>query len=77
LAISNCTFDIFAATIHIWRISRMGRECSTKGEKIYRLLVGKSDGNRPLGRPRRRWEDDVKFDLREIEWGGVDWIGLA
>jgi hypothetical protein len=40
--------------------------------KAYRLLVGKPEGKRPLGRPRRRW-----VDLLEIGWGGVDWIGLA
>jgi hypothetical protein len=38
----------------------------------YRLLVGKSEGNRTLGRPRRRWVDDIKMDLLEIGWGGVD-----
>jgi hypothetical protein len=43
----------------------------------YRLLVGKPEGKRPLGRPRRMWVDDIKMDLREIGWGGVDWIGLA
>jgi transcription termination factor 2 len=43
----------------------------------YRLLVGKPEGKRPLGRPRRRWVDNVKMDLLEIGWGGVDWIGLA
>jgi hypothetical protein len=44
---------------------------------VYRLLVGKPEGKRPLGRPRRRWMDNIKMDLSEIEWGGVDWIGLA
>jgi hypothetical protein len=44
---------------------------------VYRLLVGKPEGKRPLGRPRRRWIDNIKMDLLEIEWGGVDWIGLA
>jgi hypothetical protein len=49
------------------------------GEKriAYRLLVGKPEGKRPLGRPRRRWMDNIKMDLLEIGWGGVDWIGLA
>jgi hypothetical protein len=49
------------------------------GEKrnVYRLLVGTSEGKRPLGRPRRRWVDNIKMDLLEIGWGGVDWIGLA
>jgi hypothetical protein len=43
----------------------------------YRALVGKPEGRRPLGRPRRRWEDNIKIDLREIGWGGMDWINLA
>jgi hypothetical protein len=49
------------------------------GEKrnAYRLLVGKPEGKRPLGRPRRRWVDNIKVDLLEIGWGGVDWIGLV
>jgi hypothetical protein len=40
----------------------------------YRILVRKPEGKRPLGRPRRRWVDNIKMDLREIEWDGVDWI---
>jgi hypothetical protein len=49
------------------------------GEKrnVYRLLVGKPEGKRPLGRPRRRWIDNIKKDLLEIGWNVVDWIGLA
>jgi hypothetical protein len=43
----------------------------------YRLLVGKPEGKRPLGRPRRRWVDNVRVDLRQVGWGDVDWIGLA
>jgi hypothetical protein len=43
----------------------------------YSLLLGKPDGRRPLGRPRRRWVDNIKMDLLEIGWGSVDWIGLA
>jgi hypothetical protein len=43
----------------------------------YRILVGKPEGKRPLGRPRRRWEDNIKLDLREIGWGGMDWIDLT
>jgi hypothetical protein len=39
--------------------------------------VGKPEGKRPLGKPRRRWEDNVHMDLREIEWGGMDWIDVA
>jgi hypothetical protein len=49
------------------------------GEKrdTYRLLVGKPEGKRPLGRPRRRWVDNTRMDLGEVGWGDVDWIGLA
>jgi hypothetical protein len=49
------------------------------GEKrnAYRLLVGKPEGKRPLGRPRRRWVHNIKMDLLEIDWGGADWIGLG
>jgi hypothetical protein len=43
----------------------------------YRILVGKPESKRPLGRPRRRWVDSVKLDLREIGWRGMDWIDLA
>jgi hypothetical protein len=57
----------------------MGRECSTNGEKrnAYRTLVGKREGKRPLGRPRRRWVDNVEMHLRELGWDGMDWIDLA
>jgi hypothetical protein len=44
---------------------------------VYRVLVGKPEGERPLERPRRRWEDGLKMDLREIGWGSVEWIHLA
>jgi hypothetical protein len=52
----------------------MGREYSTNGEKkhVYRILVGKPEGKRPLGRPRLRWVDNIKIDLREIPWDGMD-----
>ena len=43
----------------------------------YRVLVGKLEGRRALDRPRRRWEDNVNTDLRQVEWGDVDWIDLA
>jgi hypothetical protein len=42
--------------------------------KVYKVLVGKPEGKIPLGRPRRRWEDGIRMDLREIGLGGVDWI---
>jgi hypothetical protein len=44
---------------------------------VYRVLVGRTDGKRPLGRPRRRWEDNIKLDLREIGIDGANWIQLA
>ena len=49
------------------------------GEKriVYRVLVKKPEGRRPLGRPRRRWEDNIKMELQEIGCGGMDWIELA
>jgi hypothetical protein len=49
------------------------------GEKrnAYRLVVGKPEGSRPLGRPRRRWLDNIRMDLVEMGWGDVAWIGLA
>jgi hypothetical protein len=53
-------------------VARMGERRGT-----YRALVGKPEGRRPLGRPRRRWEDNIKLDLREVGWGGMDWIYLA
>jgi hypothetical protein len=43
----------------------------------YRILVGKPERKRPLGRPRRRWVDNIKIDLRDIRWAGIDWIDLA
>jgi hypothetical protein len=57
----------------------MDRACSTHEEKLnaYRIFVRKPEGKRPLGRPRRRWVDNIKMDLREIGWHGGDWIDLA
>jgi hypothetical protein len=49
----------------------------TEKRNVYRLLVGKPEGKRPLGRPRRRWIDNIKMDLTEIGLSVVDWIGLA
>jgi hypothetical protein len=48
-----------------------------KKRNAYRILVGKADGKRPLGKPRRRWEDSVMMDLREVGWGGMGWIQLS
>ena len=59
--------------------NEMGGACSAYGERrgLYRVLVGKAEGKRPLGRPRLRWEDNIKMDLQEVGCGGVDWIKLA
>jgi hypothetical protein len=53
-------------------VARMGED-----RKVYKVLVGKPEVRRPLGRPRRRWEDGIRMDLREIGLGGVDWIRLS
>jgi hypothetical protein len=46
------------------------------GRGVYKVLVGKPEGKKPLGRPRHRWEDGIKMDLREIGWGGRVWSGF-
>jgi len=53
-------------------VARMGER-----RGVYRVLVGKPEGKRPLGRPRRRWDDNVKMDLQEVGCEGMDWIELA
>jgi hypothetical protein len=57
----------------------MGRACSTNEERrnAYSILVGKPEARRQLGSPRRRWVDNIKIDLREIEWDGMDWIDVS
>jgi hypothetical protein len=61
------------------RRMRRAAHVAHMGEKrnAYRILVGKLEGRRPLGRPRRRWVDNIKIDLRETGWDGVDWVDLA
>ena len=51
--------------------------CTRERRGVYRVLVGKPEGKRPLGRPRRRWEDNIKMDLQEVGCEGMDWIELA
>jgi len=51
--------------------------CMGEMRSVYKILVGKPEGKRPLGRPRRRWEDNIKIDLQEVGCGVVDWIELA
>ena len=53
-------------------VARMGEE-----RGVYRVLVGKPEGRRPLGRPRRRWVDNIRMDLLEVGCGYMDWIGLV
>jgi hypothetical protein len=61
------------------RRMRWAGHVARTGEKrnAYGILVGKPEGKRPLGRPRRRWVNNIKMDLDEIEWGGMDWIDLV
>ncbi|KAJ4451807.1 hypothetical protein ANN_03281 [Periplaneta americana] len=56
----------------VGHVARMG-----ESRNAYRVLVGRPEENRPLGRPRRRWEDNIKMDLREVEYDGREWINLA
>jgi hypothetical protein len=53
-------------------VARMGEK-----KNAYRLFMGKPEGRRPLGRPRHRWVDNIRMDVREVGWADVDWIGLA
>jgi hypothetical protein len=48
-----------------------------EGRGAYRILVGRPEGRKPLGRPRRRWEDNIKMDLQKVGWGDMDWIDMA
>jgi hypothetical protein len=61
------------------RRMRWAEHVARMGEKrdAYRLLVGKPEGKRPLGGPRRRWVDNIRIDVGEVGWSDVDWIGLA
>jgi len=65
---NNCNFS-----------KRWAEHVALMGEErgVYRVLVGKPEGRRPLGRPRRRWVDNIKTDLQEVGFGYMDWIGLA
>jgi hypothetical protein len=59
----------------VGHVARMG-----EGRNVYRVLVGNQEGKRPLGRPRRRWEDGIKMDIREIGWGvwsGFSWLMMG
>jgi hypothetical protein len=71
---STCIIRIIMSRRMRWagHVARMGEK-----RNAYRILVGKPVGKRPLGRPRRRWVDNIRMDLREIGWGGTDWIDVA
>jgi hypothetical protein len=72
--------DLYSSPNIVWMIKsrrmRWAGHLARIGEKrvVYRVLVGKPEGKRPLGRPRRRWEDNINADLQEVGCGGVDWI---
>ena len=59
------------------RIKRWAGHVTRIGRGVHRVLVGKPEGKRPLGRPRRRWEDNIKMDLQEVGGGCGDWMELA
>jgi hypothetical protein len=71
---SSSIFRIIKSRRMRWagNVARMGEK-----RNAYRLLVGKPEGKSPLGRPRRRWVDNIRMDLVEVGWCDVDWIGLA
>jgi CRISPR/Cas system-associated protein Cas7 (RAMP superfamily) len=66
--------EFYAILYKTWaeHLARMGER-----RGVYRVVVGKPEGKRPLGRPRRRWESNIKMDLQDVGCGGMDWIGLA
>ena len=75
--------DLYSSPKIVWVIKsrrmRWAGHVARMGEwrGVYRVLVGKPEGRRPLGRPRRRWEDNIRMDLREVGCGCVDWMELA
>jgi hypothetical protein len=73
--------DLYSSstTVRVIKSRRNERSgtCSSDRNGVYRGLVGKPEGKRPLGRPRRKWDDNIKVDLQEVVCGGMDWIGLA
>jgi hypothetical protein len=75
--------DLYCSPSVVWmtksRRMRWAGHVARMGERrgVYRVLVGKHEGKRPLGRPRRRWEANIKMDVEEVVCGGMDWIELA
>jgi len=76
-------YNLYCSPNIVWVIKskrmRWAGHVARMGERrgVYRVLVGKPEGKRPLGRPEHRWEDNIKMDLQEVECGGMDWIELA
>jgi hypothetical protein len=76
-------YDLYSSpiTVRVIKLRRMrwARHVARMGKRrsVYRVLVGKPEGIRPLGKPRRRWKDDIKMDIQEIGYEGMDWIELA
>jgi len=66
-----------SASSEWWVISELHLLWSREERGVYRVLLGKPGGRRPLGRPRRRWVDNIRMDLQEVGCGCMDWIGLA
>ena len=69
IKILNSILQLLVSSLDMWRVWVRRRG--------YRVFVGKPEGKRPLGRPRRRWVDNIRMDLQEVGCGHVDWIGLA
>jgi hypothetical protein len=68
----SCLLFELECTEWAWHLERLGKE-----RGVYRVWVRKPEGRRPLGRPMRRWEDNIRVDLQEVRCGGMDWSGLA
>jgi len=73
--------DLYFSPNIIWVINsrrmRWAGHVACMGGGTYRVLMGKSEGKRPLGRLRRRWDDNIKINLQEVRWGDIDWIDLV
>jgi hypothetical protein len=71
--------SFITCTLLLVKEDKMGVRCNKNGERMnaYRILVGTPEGKSPLGRPRGGWVENIKMDLREIEWSGMDWIDLV
>jgi len=80
LSFKNHQFVIFSSSTHTRKLlaGKAQRDCVLSlVVYMYRVLVGKPEGRRPMGRPRRRWVDNIRTDLQEVGCGYMDWIGLA